>query len=76
MNSLFSKPSQVATGDEYVNIALEVDGTPHPLRYVRVTSVDETGMIYLHGVKTDEGGEMMRIVSHNTLQKEYRKLKE
>ena len=72
MASLFSKPEGVEVGDYYIDIELTEKDEPHPMRRVRVYSIDDTGMITLVAAIAGLGG-MTRTIAVATLQKEYRK---
>lgn len=75
MNSLFAKPEGVSVGDHFLDIELDRKGEPHPMKTVRVTGIDNTGMIHLVCAIAGLGG-MSRIVSADRLRSEYRKVEE
>jgi len=47
VNSLFGKPKGIKVGQKWVDLALEKDGTPHPMMRVKVKEVDDVGMVVL-----------------------------
>lgn len=72
MDSLFARPEGVEVGDYFIDLTIEKSGDPHPMKRVRVTGIDNTGMIHLICAIAGLGG-MRRIVSADRLREEYRK---
>jgi len=70
-SGLFKTDESIAVGSYWINLALDEDGTPHPMRRVRVESIDNTGIIRVVSGISGLGG-MERYVSAETLRREYR----